>query len=87
MRAVDSVDEGRTLVQDRTVTAAYVLPSAAPTATLLVSRAAGVSQQQAVQSVFTQVAEGQQVSLTTEDLVPLADSDTTGSVSMYIAMG
>ncbi|KJF20347.1 ABC transporter permease [Rhodococcus sp. AD45-ID] len=88
LRAVDSVDEARQLVQDRTVVAAYVLPSAdSPTATLITSQAAGMSQQQAVAAVFTQVAQGQQVPLTTQDLAPLADSDSSGTVSMYIAMG
>lgn len=88
LRAVDSVDEARQLVQDRTVVSAYVLPSAdSPTATLITSQAAGMSQQQAVAAVFTQVAQGQQVPLTTQDLAPLADSDSSGTVSMYIAMG
>jgi hypothetical protein len=88
LRAVDSVDEARALVQDRTVVAAYVLPSAdSPTATLITSQAAGVSQQQAVAAVFTKVAAGQQVPLTTQDLAPLAGSDSSGTVSMYIAMG
>ena len=88
LRAVDSVDEARALVQDRTVTAAYVLPSAeSPAATLITSQAAGTSQQQAVQSVFKQVSAGQQVHLTTEDLAPLAHSDSSGTVSMYVAMG
>jgi len=88
LQAVGSVDEARSLVQDRTVTAAYVLPSAeSPTATLITSQAAGTSQQQAVQSVFEQVSAGQHVQLTTEDLAPLADSDSSGTVSMYLAMG
>lgn len=88
LQAVGSVDEARSLVQDRTVTAAYVLPSAeSPTATLITSQAAGTSQQQAVQSVFKQVSAGQHVQLTTEDLAPLADSDSSGTVSMYLAMG
>lgn len=88
LQAVGSVEEARSLVQDRTVTAAYVLPSAeSPTATLITSQAAGTSQQQAVQSVFKQVSAGQHVQLTTEDLAPLADSDSSGTVSMYLAMG
>ena len=88
LQAVGSVEEARSLVQDRTVTAAYVLPSAeSPTAKLITSQAAGTSQQQAVQSVFKQVSAGQHVQLTTEDLAPLADSDSSGTVSMYLAMG
>lgn len=88
LRTADSVNDARGLVQDRTVTAAYVLPGAeSPSATLLTSQAAGMSQQQAVQSVFTEIAVGQQATLTTEDLAPLKGSDSSGTVSMYMAMG
>ncbi|MGN5239000.1 ABC transporter permease [Rhodococcus sp. SJ-3] len=83
-----SVDEARAAVQDRSVVAAYVLPSAdSPTATLIANQSAGMSQQQVVSMTFQQVAAGQQVPLTIEDIAPLPGSDTMGTVAMYVAMG
>lgn len=88
LRAVGSVDDARTQVQDRTVSAAFVLPSAEhPSATLVTNQAAGASAKQVVTAVFGQVAAGQQTELTTEDVAPLSTTDTMGSVSMYLAMG
>ncbi|MGW5383308.1 ABC transporter permease [Nocardia sp. NPDC003963] len=88
LRALTDSDEARDLVRDRTVSAAYVLPSAqTPHATLITNEAAGTSQQQVVQTVFGQVAAGQQIPLETDNVAALADTDTMGSVSMYLAMG
>lgn len=83
-----SVAEARTAVQDRSVVAAYVLPSVGnPTATLITNEAAGVSQQQVVEQVFGQVAAGQQIPLTVENVASLDSADSMGTVSMYLAMG
>lgn len=88
LRAVDSVDEARTQVQDREITAAFVLPSAQnPTATLVTNQAGGSSAKQVVARVFGQVAAGQSLPLVTDDLAPLKSNDTSGSVGMYLAMG
>lgn len=88
LTASDSVDEASAAVADRSVVAAYVLPSVeSPTATLITSQAAGMSQQQVVAMTFEQVSAGMQVPLATEDLAPLPDSDTMGTVTMYVAMG
>lgn len=88
LRAVDSADEARELVRDREVTAAYVLPSAEnPGATLLTNQAAGMSAQQVVNQVFAQVAAGQQMELTTEDVAPMPEQDSMGMATMYLAMG
>lgn len=88
LRTSDSLDEARAEVQDRTIVAAFVLPSAAaPTATLITNEAAGMSQRQVVQRVFDQVAGGIQVPLTVENVAPLPDSDTMGTVTLYVAMG
>lgn len=88
LRAVGSIEEARTQVQERSVTAAFVLPSAeAPRATLVTNQAAGASAQQVVVAVFGQVAAAQKVELVTENVAPLSATDTSGSVSMYIAMG
>lgn len=86
--ASESLGDARAAVQDRSVVAAYVLPSAeSPAATLITSQAAGMSQQQVVTMTFRQVAAGMQVPLTVEDIAPLPGSDTMGTVSMYVAMG
>lgn len=86
--ATDSADEARTQVQDRTATAAFILPSAeAPAATLVTNQAAGTSAQMVVKGIFGQVAAGQQLELQTEELAPLHSNDTMGTVSMYLTMG
>lgn len=88
LRAVDSVERARTQVQDRTVSAAFVLPSAEhPQATLVTNQAAGTSAKQVVTAVFGQVSASGGTELVTEEVAPLSTSDTMGSVSMYIAMG
>ena len=88
LSALESAEEAREQVQDRTVAAAYILPSAqAPSPTLITNEAAGMSQHQVVTQVFTQVAAGQQMQLATDNVAPLKDSDSTGTVTMYIAMG
>lgn len=88
LRALDSVGDAKTQVQERTVTAAFVLPSAEnPVATLLTNQAGGSSAQQAAVGVFSQVAAAQKVELVTEELAPLHSNDTMGSVSMYLSMG
>ncbi|PTR30248.1 hypothetical protein C8K36_10296 [Rhodococcus sp. OK519] len=88
LRASDSVDEARAQVEDRTVVAAYVLPSADnPSATLITNQAAGVSQHQVVTQVFGQVAAGQQVPMSSETVASLDGGDTMGTVSLYVAMG
>ncbi|MFD4295474.1 ABC transporter permease [Rhodococcus sp. NPDC058505] len=81
-------DEAEQLVVDRTVVGAFVLPSVdSPTATLITAGAAGMSQQQVVTTVFTQVAQQQGMALTTADVTPLSADDTVGTVSMYLAIG
>ncbi|WP_341392830.1 ABC transporter permease [Arthrobacter sp. G119Y2] len=88
LQVVDSADEAREQVRDRTVVAAFVLPSAEnPTASLISNEAAGMSQQQVVNAVFGQVAAGQQVELKAEDVAPLRDDDSMGMATMYLAMG
>ncbi|MFJ7750819.1 ABC transporter permease [Arthrobacter sp. NPDC097144] len=88
LRAMDSADDARDQVRDRTITAAYVLPSAEnPASTLISNQAAGISAQQVVNRVFTQVAAGQQMELTTQDVAPLPTMDSMGMSTMYLAMG
>lgn len=88
LRALDSAGQAREQVRDREVTAAFVLPTAEdPTAVLITNQAAGMSAQQVVDRVFTQVAAGQQMELATEDVAPLAAEDSMGMATMYLAMG
>ncbi len=88
LRAIDSLDDARTQVQDRTVTAAFVLHSAeSPVATLVTNQAGGSSAQQVVTGVFGQVTAAQKVEMVTDEIAPLHSNDTMGSVSMYLAMG
>ncbi|MGW6117849.1 ABC transporter permease [Nocardia sp. NPDC055165] len=88
LRAVADGDEARRLVQDRSVVAAYLLPTAdAPHATLITNEAAGVSQQQVAEQVFTRVAAGQQIPLVVENVTSLSSDDTMGTVTLYVAMG
>ena len=88
LRALDDAEAAREQVREREIVAAYVLPSAAsPNATLITNGAAGMSQQQVVVRVFGQVAAGSQMTLDSEDLAPLDARDTTGTVSLYLAMG
>ncbi|MEU5843444.1 ABC transporter permease [Rhodococcus sp. NPDC047139] len=88
LQVADSLDAAREEVRDRAIVAAFVLPTAqSPTATLVTSEAAGMSQQQVVQQTFEQVAGGMQVPLTVENLAPLPESDSMGTVTLYVAMG
>ncbi|MCF8590282.1 ABC transporter permease [Gordonia liuliyuniae] len=85
---VGSTDEARTQVADRDVVGAFVLPSAAePQATVITSQAASNSAAQVVDTIFTQVAQAQNMPVVTDDIAPLPDRDSMGTVTMYIAMG
>ncbi|MBL3700533.1 ABC transporter permease [Leucobacter luti] len=88
LTALDSTDEAADLVADRELVAALVLPSEAdPEFTLLANQAGSPSATQAVTRVFTQIAAQQQLPLQIDDAAPLPDRDSTGTVTMYVAMG
>ncbi|MDO5745896.1 MAG: ABC transporter permease, partial [Micrococcaceae bacterium] len=88
LRAVDSEAEARTMVSDRTVAGAMVLPDAQGSdALLLTNEAAGPSAKQLLTQIFGQVAAGDGMELANEDVVPLGTGDSAGTVSMYVAMG
>jgi len=88
LKPVGSAEEAHRMVIDRDVVAAYVLPSQDnPAATLMTSQAANVSGAQIANSMFTQVAAGQQVQLNVQELTPLPQRDSMGMTSMYLAMG
>lgn len=85
---VGSAAEARQQVKDREAVGAYLLPSGADSgATVVVNQAGGSSSSQIVDRVFTQVAEEQGVQVSTENVAPLPDRDSIGTVSLYIAIG
>ncbi|MET9501971.1 ABC transporter permease [Streptomyces sp. NPDC006622] len=78
--ATDQIREGKTV-------GVYVLPtSRGGEATLYTSSAAGVSQHNALQSMFQQISASQKAPLELTDVQPLNGSDSNGSNSMYAAM-
>ncbi|MFG1939513.1 ABC transporter permease [Micromonospora tulbaghiae] len=82
-----SVDEARERILARDLVAAYVLPSTpGGEAMLYSSSAAGSSQNTMVQTMFRQVAAGQQMPLAVTDVSPLSETDTMGSNSLYVGM-
>ncbi|MEU7793959.1 ABC transporter permease [Micromonospora tulbaghiae] len=82
-----SVDEARERILARDLVAAYVLPSTpGGEAVLYSSSAAGSSQHTMVQTMFRQVAAGQQMPLAVTDVSPLSETDTMGSNSLYVGM-
>jgi hypothetical protein len=84
----DDAEDARTQVMDRDVAGAYVLPSASsPEATVVVNQSAGMSAAQVVTTTFTQVAQAQEIPVTTDDVAPLSGRDTMGTVPLYIAIG
>jgi hypothetical protein len=88
LSVVDTVHQAREQVEDREITGAFVLPDAErPEATVITNQAAGSSTAQTVSSVFTQVAQAQQMQVTDDDVAPLPERDSMGTVSMYVAMG
>lgn len=82
-----SVDEARERILARDLVVAYVLPSTpGGEAVLYSSSAAGSSQHTMVQTMFRQVAAGQQMPLAVTDVSPLSETDTMGSNSLYVGM-
>lgn len=88
LRTIDSEQEARTLVGNRTVSAALVLPSEQNGSALLLTNEAGSSSaHQLVTTLFGQVAASENMELDTENVAPLPGSDSAGTVAMYMAMG
>ncbi|MGO1949267.1 MAG: ABC transporter permease [Mycobacteriaceae bacterium] len=85
---VDSADEVRTQVEDRDVAGGFILPSADnPSATVVTNQAGGSSTAQAIEQAFTQIAQAQDMPVETDDITPLPDRDSLGTVSLYLAIG
>ncbi|WP_052850177.1 ABC transporter permease [Streptomyces avicenniae] len=88
LRPLTSEDEARALLHDREIAGAYVLPAApGEDATLLTAGGAGMSQQQVVSRTFGQIAAQQGVTLDSQDLAPLHEDDSMGTVSLYLTIG
>lgn len=85
---VDSDYEARSQVEGRDVAGAFILPSSgAPEATVVTNQAAGMSSAQTISTAFSQIAEGQGMQYTVDDVAPLPESDSMGTVSLYVAIG
>ncbi|WP_199700453.1 ABC transporter permease [Galactobacter valiniphilus] len=88
LRVVESSNEAREQVEDREIVGAFVLPSREnPQATVITNQSAGSSAEQTVTRVFTQVAQAQQLEVVNDDVAPLPERDSMGSVTLYVAMG
>ena len=86
--ASTNVSEARHQVADRELAGALVLPSAeSPQATIITNQSANNSAKMVVSQVFTQVMSAQQIPVVEEDIAPLPNSDSMGTVPMYMAMG
>jgi hypothetical protein len=84
--AVADEAAGRRELADREVGGVLLL-GADDTDTLLVASADGAAQSQAVETVVAQVAEAQQRTLTTDDVIPAGDQDARGLSAFYLAVG
>ena len=83
-----STDLARNQVTNREVVGAFVMPSAeTPEATVIINESAGSAGSQMVERVFTGVAQPQQLPVTTDNVAPLPERDSMGTVTMYVAMG
>lgn len=88
LTALDSAEDAVTLMGKQDFVAAFVLPDAAHAeATLYTAQAAGNAAKQVVSQVFAQIAGAQGMELTQAELAPLPESDNSGTVVMYLAMG
>jgi hypothetical protein len=88
LRVVEDSNEARALVEDREVVGAFVLPSQEnPQATVITNQSAGSSAAQTITRVFDQVAQAQKLEVVNDDVAPLPERDSMGSVSLYVAMG
>lgn len=85
---VDSDHEAYSQVEARDVAGAFILPSAASSeATVITNQAAGTSSAQTISMAFSQIAEAQGMQYTVDDVAPLPESDSMGTVSLYVAIG
>lgn len=82
--SADDDDAVRSQVLDRSVIAGFSV--AGGEATLYTAGADGIFLEQAVSTTFSSIADAQQLSLTTVDLVPSAPGDTSGTGLFYLAL-
>lgn len=88
LTALDSAEDAVTLMGKQDFVATFVLPDATHAeATLYTAQASGNAAKQVVSRVFEQIADAQGMELTQEELAPLPNSDNSGTVVMYLAMG
>lgn len=84
----DNLADTSEKVATRELTGALVLPTAEnPQATIITNQSGNNSAKMVVSQVFTQVMSAQQIPVVEDDIAPLPNSDSMGTVPMYIAMG
>ncbi|MGH8963907.1 MAG: ABC transporter permease, partial [Actinomycetes bacterium] len=87
LQAFESVESADEAITDQDVVAVYVLPGVdGESAALHTASGAGMAQQRAVSTIFTQITDAQGVTLDQQDIAALTDDDLQGSNSMYFAM-
>lgn len=85
VRTVASDAEARSLIEDRTLTAAYE-PSATQ-ATLLVSSAASETSANVAEKIFLPIAYAEKLPFTVTDVVPSGEHDSTGQGLFFLLVG
>lgn len=85
VRVVADAGEATRLVVDRDVAAAVDVDADAGSAVVYSATAAGSSQSSVVTQLVTPTAVGLGLDVTTEDLMPLPDSDMAGMGAMFLA--
>ncbi|BDZ51966.1 hypothetical protein GCM10025867_42070 [Frondihabitans sucicola] len=85
VRTVDTEARARTLIENRTLTAAY-LPTAT-SATLLVSTAASETSANVAEKVFLPIAYSEKLPFTVVDVVPSGTHDSTGQGLFFLLVG
>ncbi|MFI2752110.1 hypothetical protein ACGIF2_01570 [Cellulomonas sp. P22] len=87
LRVADSVAAADEAITQQEVVAAFVLPGVeGQDAVLRTASGAGMAQQRAASTIFTQIADAQGMSLQQVDVAALTQDDLQGSNSMYVAM-
>ena len=86
IRATASVEDATQAILDGDVTGALVLSDQDASITVLSSSAAGPSQQSVVRGIAEGFAGQQGLAVDEQDIVPLTDTDTMGSNSLYFGM-
>lgn len=88
LSVIEDEHEAREKVEDRDLAGAFVLPTAQDEpAVVVTNQAGGNSTAQTVTSTFTQVAQGSKMKVDHQDVAPLPQRDSMGTVPLYLSIG